>query len=596
MIKEKNWMHTNLRSFIAHLRREGELVEITASVDPNLEIPEIHRRVIDEGGPALLFTNVKGSRFPLITNLFGTMKRVEMAFGPRPEAIIKQLVHLLPELMPPKFSKFWDHRKLFINLAKVGLKAKPPAHSPVLEVKNRDFNLHDLPALTGWQDDGGPFFTLPLVYTEHPETKEHNLGMYRMQIKDRNKTGMHWQIHKGGGFHHFEAERRNQNLPVTVFLGGPPALIISAIAPLPEAVPELLFASFLMGKKLGYTEVSDHPHRLIAEAEFAFCGEVPAHVREPEGPFGDHYGYYSLVHDFPVFHLKQVFHRKDAIFPATVVGKPRQEDYYIGDYLQKLLSPIFPIVMNGVKDLWTYGETGFHSLAGAIVRESYYREAIAHAFRIMGEGQLTLTKFLMVTDIPVDLRDFSTFLETILARFRPERDLLIVHETSMDTLDYTGRKFNHGSKAIMLGIGKEVRQLPSRYSSDPLFGIDQIKSYCRGCLVVSGKAFQEEEALAQILVDHEQEKLKEWPLVILVDDASKIVDQTSFLWTVFTRFDPAHDIYAKRQIVQNRLMFSGPIVIDARMKPFYPEELIPREDIVQLVSNRWKEYFPNGIR
>ena len=254
-----------------------------------------------------------------------------------------------------------------------------------------------MPALQLWPEDGGPFVTLPLVYTEHPDGHGHNLGMYRMQVHGPATTGMHWQIGKGGGFHYQLAEQRGQALPVTVFLGGPPALMLSAIAPLPENVPELLLASLIAGRRLPLVEGAA-PHPLVADAEFALIGEVAPHVRQPEGPFGDHYGYYSLQHDYPVFNVRRLAHRHDAIYPATVVGKPRQEDFFIGDLLQDLLSPLFPLVMPAVSQLWSYGETGYHSLAAAVVKERYRREAMSSAFRILGEGQLSLTKFLLLTD------------------------------------------------------------------------------------------------------------------------------------------------------------------------------------------------------
>ncbi len=585
-------MHKNLRSFMALLEQEKEIVRVTAEVDPNLEIPEIHRRVIDEGGPALLFTNVKGSSFPVLTNMFGTERRVELAMGPRPEELIKKALGAMDKLLPPKPAALWRERKWLLDIARTGVRRVGNAKAPILEHCETAVNMHELPALTGWQEDGGPFITLPLVYTEHPETREHNLGMYRMQIFDEKQTGMHWQIHKGGGFHYHDAEQCGRPLPVTVFLGGPPALVITAIAPLPEMLPELLFASFMIGDKLNLVDVADYAHALIAEAEFAICGEVPPHIRRPEGPFGDHYGYYSWTHDFPVFDVQRIYRRKDAVYPATVVGKPRQEDYFIGEYLQRLMSPLFPVVMQGVKALWTYGETGFHSLAAAVVRESYYREAMAHAFRIMGEGQLTLTKFLMVTDVSCDLSDFPVLLENILRRFNPARDLLIINDTSMDTLDYTGRQFNRGSKAIMTGLGEPVRDLPREYNSGPLPGIRLIKPYCGGCLVVSGASFEQAPGLAGEIVAGAQAELAAWPLVMLVDDAEKIYDQTTFLWTVFTRFDPAHDIYADAEVRHNKIQYRGPIVIDARMKPQYPDELAPREDIVQRVTKRWGELFP----
>ncbi|RNA69909.1 UbiD family decarboxylase [Alteribacter keqinensis] len=585
-------MHRNLRSFIDQLKKENDLVEIHAEVDPYLEIPEIHRRVIDEQGPALLFTNIKGSTTPVVTNLFGTVKRVDMAFGPKPEAFVKQAVGALDKLMPPTLGSLWNEKNLFTDVLKMGTKGVSQSKAPVMEHHTTDVNMKELPALTGWHHDSNPFVTLPLVYTEHPDHNEHNLGMYRIEIKEAKKTGMHWQIHKGGGFHHSVAEEKNEALPVSLFVGGPPALIVSAIAPLPEAVPELMFSSLLMGEKLNVVNVDNHPHPIIAEAEFAFAGEVPPHVREPEGPFGDHYGYYSLEHDFPVFNVKQMWKRKDAIYPATVVGKPRQEDYFIGEYLQRLMSPIFPVVMNGVKDLWTYGETGFHSLAGAVVRESYYKEGLAHALRIMGEGQLTLTKFLMVTNKPVDLSNFPELLEAVLERFQPERDLLILNDTSMDTLDYTGRKFNVGSKAIMTGLGEAVRELARTYEGGSIPGAKDVTPYCGGCLVISGPSFEEDPEFGDALVKHAGTQLKDWQLVFLVDDTRITESQQAMLWTTFTRFDPAYDLYADRDIVRNNIRYKGPVIIDARMKPFYPDEVETREDIDQLVTDRWKEYFP----
>ncbi|MDK2822421.1 MAG: 4-hydroxybenzoate decarboxylase subunit [Clostridia bacterium] len=584
-------MHKDLREFITTLKREREIIEVKLEVDPYLELAEIHRRVIAEEGPALLFTKVKDSKFPVVTNLFGTRKRVELAIGSQPEEIVRKMVKAMDKLLPPKIPTLWQERNWLLKLTKVGTKTISRNVAPLLEVEEQNVNLKRLPILTTWHEDGGPFFTLPLVYTEHPRRTEHNLGMYRMQVQGKDQTGMHWQIHKGGGFHYYEAEMLNQSLPVTVFLGGPPALILAAIAPLPEVLPELIFTSFLMGEKLEMVKIKKYAHSLIARAEFAFCGEVPPKVRKLEGPFGDHYGYYSLAHNFPVFNIKRVYHRRDAIYPATIVGKPRQEDYYIGEYLQSLLSPIFPVVMPGVKALWTYAETGFHSLAAAIVRESYYREALAHGFRILGEGQLTLTKVLLLTDVNANLPDFAETLEEILKRFNPARDLLIINDTSMDTLDYTGRKFNMGSKAIITGVGQEIRELPRIYTGKEIPGVTGIKVYCGGCLMVCGKTFEADPDLPLKLVELGQENFNKWPLVIIVDDIKKINNQTDFLWTVFTRFDPALDIYAKSRIKHNKVLYEGPIIIDARMKPHYPKELEPKEDIVKLVNKKWKSYF-----
>ncbi|XOK59760.1 UbiD family decarboxylase [Paenibacillus elgii] len=581
----------NLRSFLEALRKENQLKVISAPVDPNLELAEIHRRVIDEQGPALLFTNVKGASFPVVTNLFGTSRRVDLAFGPRPEQLMKDIIAAKDTLLPPTPKAVWDQRQLLLDLLKVGTKNVSSDAAPVLQQCKTEAPLAGLPVLTSWQEDGGPFVTLPLVYTEHPENGHHNLGMYRMQVYDDRTTGMHWQIHKGGGFHYHEAEKRGQALPVTVFLGGPPALIASAIAPVPEHLPELLLTSLIMGQKLPLVANPQGGHRLVAEAEFAICGSVAPHVRRPEGPFGDHYGYYSLTHDFPVFNVSHVWHRKDAIYPATIVGKPRQEDYYLGEFLQKLLSPAFPMAMPGVKDLWTYAETGFHALAAAIVRESYSREAIVSAFRILGEGQLSLTKFLIVTDRELDLERFPTLLETVLERFDPLQDLYVFGNTSHDTLDYTGDRLNHGSKAVLVGVGEPKRELPAVYMGGELPGISAAAVYCRGCLVVSGASYTEDPGLANRLVEEAGDRLAQWPLVIVADETSIAGDQTAFLWTVFTRFNPAADIYARTQVKRHHIGYELPLVIDARMKPGYPDELFPREDIMKLVDSRWSEYF-----
>ena len=582
-------MHPDLRSFIDTLRRANELVEVSAEVDPYLEIAEIHRRVIDEQGKALLFTNVKNSRFPVVTNLFGTVERIELAFGRKPQEFVQRAVHMAETLLPPKLGKLWQFRDMALTALKLG--TKRIRRAPVLESRQSEIDLDAIPFIQLWPEDGGHFNTLGLVYTESPTSGKHNLGIYRMQRYDRTTTGMHWQIGKGGGFHYFEAEQRNEPLPVTVFVGGPPALIISAIAPLPEDVPELMLASLLAGDKIRTAENPSGMHRLLADVEFALVGHVPPHERRPEGPFGDHYGYYSLTHDFPVFHADTVYHRRDAIYPATVVGKPRQEDFFIGDYLQELLSPLFPMVMPAVRDLWSYGETGFHSLAAAVVKERYAREALSTGFRILGEGQLSLTKFLLLTDTPQDLRDFRSLLEHILARVEWQRDLFIFSQTAFDTLDYASGKINHGSKAILMGLGDAKRELPREFRGELPSGVDRVEVFCPGCIVVQGPAFHEDEHFAERIA--KSGAFDEWQLVVLLDDASLALSTDKFLWGTWTRFNPATDIHAKNaELRNNHIGYSNPIVIDARMKPWYPQEVEPHPDTVKLVDKRWSQYFP----
>jgi 3-polyprenyl-4-hydroxybenzoate decarboxylase len=434
------------------------------------------------------------------------------------------------------------------------------------------------------------------VYTEHPDTGSHNLAIYRMQVHDAATTGMHWQIGKGGGFHHAVAEARGEDLPVTVFLGGPPALTLAAVAPLPENVPELMLASLLAGRKLDVSG-GHGPHPLVADAEFALVGRVPAGRRRPAGPFGDHYGYYSLRHDYPVFEASRLFRRRDAIYPATVVGKPRQEDFFIGDLLQDLLSPLFPMAMPGVRDLWAYGETGYHSLAGAVVRQRYAREALVSALRILGEGQLSLTKFLLVTDQPVELRDFPRTLEHVLARTRTETDLYVLPNTAMDTLDYTGPRVNEGSKGIWLGLGDPVRELPREFRprTPPPRDVRDARVFCGGCLVIGGPPRDADpDAGARLVRDPAFEG---WPLLVLTDEPRRAARSAiNFLWTTFTRFEPAADLHAADQpLDRHRLQYRMPILIDARLKPGFPAELSCDPATAATVSRRWREYFPSGV-
>ena len=589
-------MSADLREFIAVLRREGDIIEIDAPVSARLEAAEIHRRVIAAGGPALLFKNVIGSDFPLVTNLFGTPKRAEVAFGGNAAKFVRRAVDVVQHALPPTLGKLWNARDLAASGMRIGLKRA--SSGPVTQVTEGP-NLNRLPALTCWPEDGGPFVTLPLVLTAHPDGLGTNLGMYRMQVFDAKTTGMHWQIGKDSGFHYDVAERRGASLPVNVFVGGPPALILSAIAPLPENIPELLLASLILGRRLDLVEGrSDVP--LVANAEFAFVGRVKPGVRRAEGPFGDHYGYYSLTHDYPVFEVDRVHRRRDAIYPATVVGKPRQEDFFIGDLLQDLLSPLFPLVMPQVKSLWSYGETGYHSLAAAIVQERYEREAMASAFRILGEGQLSLTKFLLLTDSSagIDLKDFRATLTHVLERTAPETDLFVFPNLSMDTLDYTTPTINRGSKGVWMGVGRKRRELPREFRGAPGPTVTAVHVFSPGCLVVGTSAYRgthdEESAIAsRIAADP---AFADWPLVVISDEPARAAKSTiNFLWTTFTRFEPARDIHGARQnVVANHVALSPPIVIDARTKPWYPKELFADDETRRKVDERWREYFPTG--
>jgi UbiD family decarboxylase len=586
---------SDLRDYLKQLKKNNELLEIQEPVDPYLEIAEIHRRVIQKNGPALLFTRVKGSKFPVVTNLFGSRSRLEIAFGDRPLKFVQDMVNAAETMLPPSVNKLWSMRHLFTQGVKVGTKTVKKA--PILEVCQQPSRLSDLPMLTSWKTDGGPFVTLPLVYTEHPEGHGHNMGMYRIQRYDDTTTGIHWQIHKGGGYHYYEAEQRNESLPLTLFIGGPPALMMAAIAPLPENIPELMLASLLLGDKLPMAKDPAGGHDLVATAEFAAKGHVSPHMRRPEGPFGDHYGYNSLTHDYPVFQVDRLYHRHDAIYPATIVGRPRQEDFYIGDFLQDLLSPLFPLVMNGVRQLKTFGEAGFHCLAAARVTDRYPREAFASGLRILGEGQLSLTKFLILTDGDIDVADFKKLWTHVLERVDWQRDLFIFANVSQDTLDYTGPTVNRGSKAMLMGLGKEpVRILPDNFSGTLPQGCKQPKVFLPGTLVVQGDSYDQDKSLPDRITFCDD--LADWPVIVLVDNVKEAtLSLQEFLWTFFTRFEPAADIHTSKMTIERfHIGIKQPVVFDCRMKPWYPHVLEVDPDTKKTVDSKIQNILPKKWR
>jgi UbiD family decarboxylase len=581
----------DLRALLSLLRREGELVELECEVDPDLEAAEVHRRVIAAGGPALLFKRIKGSPWPLVTNLFGTRRRVELAFGSRPLQVMRRAVEFAQGSMPPKLSTLWRERDILGAFAKAARSRGKRGSQVVAETTP---GLSRLPLLRTWAEDGGPFVTLPLVLTADPEGRTTNLGVYRVQRYSDDRVGLHVQIGKGGGFHLAAHEDRGLAMPVNIHIGGPPALLLGAVAPLPENVPELLLAALVQGEGIALQEHALARLPYLSPCELTIVGEVAPGARHPEGPFGDHYGYYSLQHPYPLVQVKALLRRSDPICTATVVGKPRQEDFFLGDFLQELLTPLIRLVMPTVADLWSYGETGYHSLAAAVVRQRYKREAMVSAFRILGEGQLALTKFLLLTDRPVELRDFTKTLEHVLARARFETDLYVLGNLSMDTLDYTGPSVNEGSKGVLLGLGDAVRELPGVFSGALPSGFRSAVPFCKGCLCVDGPGHAAEPGAPQRLA--QAEALASWPLVVLCDDAAKTAQSPiRFLWTTFTRFEPAADLHSKAmRVVRHQPSYTAPIVIDARMKASYPKELFTDEATKRLVSRRWREYFPGG--
>jgi UbiD family decarboxylase len=580
----------NTRQLIERLKDENELLVIDDPVDPNLELAEIHRQIVSWHGPALLFTNVLGTSFPVATNLYGSEKRINIAFSKEPEKLIKDAVNFIDHAFPPSLKNFWNARGLIGKSLKIGTKK---VHSPDLwQNQIPGANLKLLPQIKCWPEDGGAFVTLPLVYTESPVSGKNNLGMYRIQLHREDRCGMHIQIHRGGGFHYHEAEKLNQSLPVHIYTGGPPALTLSAILPLPEDIPEIIFASLILGEKIHKAKRQDlSPLPFLSQSDFCITGNIPPHVRMPEGPFGDHYGYYALKHDYPFVNVNHIFHRKDAIYPATVVGRPPQEDHYIACYLQDLLKPLIKLTMPQVHEVWAYEESGVHSLAGAVVQNRYPREALTTALRILGEGQLSLSKVLLVTDQMIDVKNIYKFLQTILERIDLSKDVFIISQSSQDTLDYTGPKVNEGSKMILLGLGKAKRQLPQEFfgtlaNSD----FTDPHVFCPGALVITGPRYDEDPKACERL--SQEKSLTPWQVVFLVDDATAATrTPEDFLWHIFTRFEPAGDVYA-RDVNYERYHphFSAPLVIDCRLKPWYPKVLEPLPDVEAKARKLLRKY------
>ena len=556
----------DLRSFLAHLEAQGQLARVRAEVDPDQDVTILQHRVLAAGGPALLFENVKGSPYSLVTNLFGTPERVAAAFGGPPREVGERLAAVAETLMPPTAGGLWAARKQIRRLLSARLKRVRTG--AVLAECFAPPQLLRLPCLTCWPLDGGAFFTLPLVYTVDPETGAGNLGIYRLQRFDAETTGMHWQIEKGGGFHFQKAVAAGRPLPVSVILGGPPALTMAAIAPLPEGVDERLLAALLLGRPLKVIARSQTGHRVPAAAEFVLEGSVTPGDCRREGPFGDHLGHYSHSAEFPVFRVDRVLARRDAIYPATVVGKPPQEDYYIGEAIQEMTLPLLKLARPGVADLWAYPETGFHPLAVAAVRERYPREALKHALGLLGEGQFSLTKVLVVVDEGIDVRDFAAVSDALWDRLDPADGLHLLAPTAQDTLDFTGPAMNTGSRLILLATGRDGKRLRDAPPGDPPPAEEVHKDILalarlgKAVLVARVRDGADAASVRQALAEHPRTGAHLFHVLVSAD--VPLDDPRQILWGWFTRFDPLADLHpARRRPAGNRMILAPPIAIDA---------------------------------
>ena len=601
-------MYRNLRQCVDELEATGQLVRIETSVDPELEAAEIQRRVFRAGGPALFFNQVVGCRFPMLSNLFGTMERVRYIFR-HSLARLEQLVAL--QVDPADLMR---RPRLHWRAPWTALLTRPRKvrSGPVLA---REITINQLPPLKSWPDDGGPYVTLPQVYTEDPDQPgfaRSNLGMYRVQLsgneyQHNDEVGLHYQIHRGIAAHHAAALRRGESLRVNVFVGGPPAMAVAAVMPLPEGTSELALAGVLGGRRVPMI-CREGQLPIHAEADFCITGRIDPRQLKPEGPFGDHLGYYSLKHDFPYMHVEHVYHRPGAIWPFTVVGRPPQEDTLFGQLIHELVGPVIPKQIPGIHAIHAVDAAGVHPLLLAIGSERYVpyeqrrrpRELLTLAHALLGHGQLSLAKYLWIVaaeDNPdLDVRHVPDFLRHVLERVDWRHDLHFQTHTTIDTLDYSSGRLNEGSKVVIAAAGPPLRTLPvacdSRLTLPEELGFRRLRVFLPGILVVEGPPYRARSNGADPMVAqfcecyNRRDAINGFPLVVVVDrsdNAAQTLDD--FLWTTFTRSNPASDICGIEAFQADKHWGCfGSLVIDARSKPHHAPPLVEDPAVARRVD------------
>ena len=607
--------YKTLRDCLDDLAATGQLIALDEEVDPRLEAAEIHRRVNRAGGPAVLFNRVKGCRFPMVSNLFGTLDRARFIFRDSLEAV-RRLIEL--KVDP---AAFWKRPTRYFGVPRTAWHMRPKIvrSGPVLA---HTTTIDQLPQQVSWPGDGGAFITLPLVYTEDPDRpgwKHSNLGMYRVQMsggsyEPNHEVGLHYQIHRGIGVHHAAAIGRGEPLRVSIFVGGAPAMIFAAVMPLPEGMPELMFAGALGRHRIRLTaQKGDLPHLPIyTEADFCITGILEDHKKLPEGPFGDHLGYYSLRHDFPVLRVERVFHRPGAIWPFTVVGRPPQEDTVFGQLIHELTGPLIPTVIPGVKAVHAVDAAGVHPLLLAIGSERYTpyanaarpQELLTQANAILGQGQMSLAKYLWIVneaDNPhLDIHDAAAFLRHALERVDWRRDLHFQTCTTIDTLDYSGNALNEGSKVVIAAVGPAQRSLPTQVPAELRLpdGFGEPRVALPGVSVVQGPKYSADANGRDAAVERfcaaftAQDNINAFPLIAIVDDSEFTAKNlANFLWVTFTRSNPAADISGIESFVEQKHWgCRGSLVIDARIKPQHAPPLEPDPE----VSGRVDRLFVSG--
>ena len=585
--------HRSTQEAVADLRADGRVIDIDDEVDPYLELAEIQRRVYSRGGPALLFRNLKGCAFPVASNLFGSIDQARYLFRDTIDSVKRLIdVKVDPTVL---MKKPWRYASVPLTAHKM-----LPKLSRRGPVKANQVSLSQLPQVTSWPEDGGAFVTLPQVLSDHPKAADNlmkaNLGMYRVQLSGGEyevdgEVGLHYQIHRGIGVHHTIALQQNKPLRVAITVGGSPAMTLAAVMPLPEGLSELTFAGALSGRRVRMIRGKHAP--VYADADFAIIGTIDPNIEKPEGPFGDHLGYYSLVHPFPVMKVEKVWHRDGAIWPLTVVGRPPQEDTTFGQLIHEITDPIIPTVITGVKAVHAVDAAGVHPLLLAIGSERYMphvkteepQELLTQANAILGNGQLSLAKYLWITDDPddeLDIHDIGSFLTHILQRADWRRDLHFQTRTTIDTLDYSGHGFNQGSKLVVAARGRAkfelCRDLPSDLQLSSEFRNPRVVQ--PGVIAVEAPKASDDsyhDVLARFASClHGQSGLNSVRLVTLVDDSEfAAASLKNWLWVTFTRSNPAVDIDGVGSGQSDKHWgCHGPLIIDARIKPHHAPPLV----------------------
>ncbi len=582
---------SDLQSFLSMLEREGQLVRIRVEVDPELEITEIATRVVKEQGPALLFERVKGSPFPLAINTLGSERRVELALGRHPQQVGDELKRLIEAAMPPRPKRLLEEWRTVGRV--LSMPPKRVARAACQEIEETP-DLSRLPILKCWPKDAGRFLTCGMVLTYDPDTDARNLGIYRMQVVSPDQVLMHWQIQKGGGFHYWKAEQQGRALAVAIVIGGDPILYLASVAPLPEGIDELAFAGFLRGQRVplvyGKTKLTAVP----ADAEMILEGIVAPDERMSEGPFGDHFGHYSHPKPCPVMWVQTMTRRAAPIYQAAVVGKPPQEDRYIGNAVQEMLLPMIRLIHPELKDLWAYYEAGFHSLAVASVSERFGKEGMKTALGLFGMGQMSLTKCLVLVDADVDARDFTAVLRAIQAHFDPAQDFLLLPGVPFDTLDFTSFTLNLGSKMVLDATrdGGAIQKSPVHVEAAQVRALHPRIRNARlldGALLAVQVEGEGREVVKALVRARELSSIK---LIAVVSSDVNLDDRESLLWGIFTRFDPARDVlFTSAELNGTWPVYRGCLGIDATFKPGYPDPVVMDPEIITRVDGRWHQYW-----